>query len=436
MQKRNKFPEHRIQTHPRKSKACHSPFPGKHVKEDFQTSYEHSTKYREKKSEWRLNHHINDDFPFKFFPWNELGTVICNITSFSNKTGRLGGHTNIIYTWYREDKWQKGTWLTSRWGSWSSDFSMSSCALTLPATPSTSIPFPTLISQGNVQTPYSYIPRTSLLLPGNTRNTPTASSSPISIPRSSKLMHNPSKQLQPGDQRLSDTHLSWAGPCCYQVSVVIQITGEGRKGETLLGANAPAAVLPGVIQQKQGVLSIPLSPGSYFYIMVISTSVLWLLNTLQSCMCLKARRCSATPELVNKGVSGLTAPKKAWVSAAVLQSWLHLRGFKWDGQQLPPTLQSISLCICPVKANCNCSQVIQSCCEQQQVSVWKLTGKAISESLRTFGDKGSIISLIPFLSFFFPFFWWRVIWRQSSHGHLGEIPEEKQRTVFSLLLFQ
>ena len=54
-----------------------------------------------------------------------------------------------------------------------------------------------------------------------------------------------------------------------------------------------------------------------------------------------------------------------------------------------------------------------------------------------FGDKGSIISLI----FFFFFLRWEVIWRQSSHGQLREIPEQNQRTglgffFFSLLLFQ
>lgn len=43
----------------------------------------------------------------------------------------------------------------------------------------------------------SCIPRTYLLLPGNTKNTPTASSSPTSTLRASKLRHDPSKLLQP-----------------------------------------------------------------------------------------------------------------------------------------------------------------------------------------------------------------------------------------------
>lgn len=84
--------------------------------------------------------------------WRESVTVICSITSFSNKSGRFGVHASIMYTRYRKDKWQKEKWIASREGSFSSGSFPSSCEcslLTLLAPSSASIPFPAAISRGN-----------------------------------------------------------------------------------------------------------------------------------------------------------------------------------------------------------------------------------------------------------------------------------------------
>lgn len=141
-----------------------------------------------------MNHHTSDDFSLKLFSnERELGTIICNITSFSNKSRKLGVPVSIIYTRFKEDKWQKETWLTSRWCSWSSEALHSACShCWLPLPPPS--PFPCWFhrEKSKLHTP------ASLLLPGNTKN-PIASSSPTSIPRASKLRHNSIKLLQPAN---------------------------------------------------------------------------------------------------------------------------------------------------------------------------------------------------------------------------------------------
>lgn len=95
-----------------------------------------------------------------------------------------------------------------------------------------------VISQGELQNPYCCIPR-MLLLPDRTS---IASSSPTSIPRASKLIHDPSNQLQPGDVGHSPARgRATAAPgCCGYLNY-----RWGKNREIPADAYAQSGVLPG-----------------------------------------------------------------------------------------------------------------------------------------------------------------------------------------------
>lgn len=259
------FPGGSIQTHPHTSKGLPVTLSGKAAKRGFPNQLQTRAWGTGEKSEWRLNYHINDGYSLKlFFSWNELGTVICNITSFSNKSGRLVAHTSIIYGGYREDKWQKDYGLPPA----------EAPALQGPssaASPSISIPFPT--GRG---------PDSTFLHPWHI----TA--------MTRQHQENPNELI-------------------HQVIVIIQIMGRGRWGENLAGADAQTdvipAVLPGVTQQKWEGLGISTPQAA------LSLSVLWLLNIWKLKHVSWKMQAFSHSKTKKPGCLWSDISKKAWFSA-------------------------------------------------------------------------------------------------------------------------
>lgn len=161
--------------------------------------------------------------------WRELVTVICSITSFSNKSGRFGVHASIMYTRYRTDKWQKEKWIASREGSFSSGSFPSSCEcslLTLLAPSSASIPFPAVISRGNSpNSVFLHLQNITFII------------RQCFFPVSPTYLGAVSRSISPAGSHSqgmgSGGHSSQAGLRGHQVVRVTQITDGGGRGESV-----------------------------------------------------------------------------------------------------------------------------------------------------------------------------------------------------------